>query len=60
MSDLASLVSCNVFFIDINPCASDPCKNAQGCVKDTEIGYRCENCHSHYAGPKCEESKITL
>lgn len=47
-------------YIDINPCASNPCKNGAGCVKDAETGYRCETCHSHYTGPKCEESKITL
>ena len=57
---LASLISCNNFRIDVHPCASNPCKNGGGCVKDAKIGYRCENCDSHYTGPKCKERKITL
>ncbi|CAB4010340.1 sushi, von Willebrand factor type A, EGF and pentraxin domain-containing 1, partial [Paramuricea clavata] len=39
----------------LDPCVSNPCTNAESCVKDVQLGYRCQNCHSQYHGPKCEE-----
>ena len=47
-----------LFYSD--PCASNPCTNAESCVNDSHLGYRCQNCHSQYTGPKCEEREIKL
>ena len=49
-----------LFIDDIDPCTSNPCKNAQSCIKDKIIGYRCEDCLSGYYGPRCEERKFAL
>jgi hypothetical protein len=54
------LLKNNLSFDNIDPCASNPCVHSAHCVKDENLGYRCEQCDSGYYGPKCEECKWNL
>ena len=53
-------IALKIYFIKYftDACASNPCEHAERCVQDSELGYRCQQCHSKYHGPKCDERKI--
>ena len=55
-----NLTRCYIKISITDACASNPCEHAESCVQDLELGYRCQQCHSNYHGPKCEERKILV
>ena len=44
-----------LYFIDVNECATTPCKNGAACV-NLPGSYRC-HCKSGFTGKKCETGK---
>ena len=46
------------YFLDINECASNPCKNEAQC-NDKVNGFECQ-CAAGYSGTNCENGELTF
>ena len=56
--DIISIYLTNIFFVDINECASDPCQN-DGFCQDGINQYTCL-CLPGYSGLQCKMGKFIL